>query len=71
MENIFENPKKYLPYLWKIKIKKNCRKSFEGKSMTTVWLTKLCKRIVRIVLVSHQKDMTKEKSKNINFPNLG
>lgn len=42
MINIFENPKRYLAYLWKIKVPENYRKSFDGKSMTTVWLTRFC-----------------------------
>ncbi len=39
MVNIFEDPKRYLTYLWKIKVAEKYRKSFDGKSMTTVWLT--------------------------------
>lgn len=42
MINIFENPEKYLKYLWKVKIDEKTRKTFDGKSMSTVWLTKLC-----------------------------
>lgn len=42
MINIFADPKRYLAYLGKIKIGENYRKSFSGKSMITVWLTRLC-----------------------------
>lgn len=42
MINIFKNPDKYLKYVDQLKISKELQKSFDGKSMTVVWLTKLC-----------------------------
>ena len=71
MENIFENPKKYLPYLWKIKIKKNCRKSFEGKSMTTVWLTKLCNAHCAHCFSKPPERYDKRKIKEYQFSEFG
>lgn len=42
MENLFNNSKKYLNEIKHIKVQKNKRKEINGKSMITVWLTKIC-----------------------------
>lgn len=42
MEKIFDNAKFYLEQIKNIRIKEERRKEIDGKSMITVWLTKLC-----------------------------
>lgn len=42
MKNIFNNSKFYLGQIKNISIPEHMRRDFEGKSMITVWLTKLC-----------------------------
>jgi len=42
MNNIFNNPRFYLEQIKNVRISHQLRKSITGKSMITVWLTKLC-----------------------------
>lgn len=67
MINIFEEPKKYLTYLWKIKVSENYRKSFDGKSMITVWLTRLCNANCAHCFSRPPKRYDKERIKEYQF----
>lgn len=67
MINIFEYPKRYLSYLWKIKVPENHRKSFDGKSMTTVWLTRLCNANCTHCFSRPPKKYDKERIKEYQF----
>lgn len=42
MKNIFDNPKEYIKYINNIEIPEKERRTFVGKSIVFVWLTKFC-----------------------------
>lgn len=71
MLNIFNNPEQYLQYLWKVKIDKNCRKLFDGKSMITVWLTKICNANCEHCFSRAPKEYDDNKKKEYQFSSGG
>ncbi len=71
MNNIFNNPRFYLEQIRNVRVPKELQKSITGKSMITVWLTKLCPANCKHCFSKSNMHMKSDLKEKYHFSNYG